>query len=63
MILKMADKHVMDIDELKTLLASSGVLTFKGSSREESYAWIERTLRSYHYRARTRFEKGDQAGI
>ena len=44
----MADKRVMDIGELKALLASSDVLTFKGRLREETYAWIERTLRSYN---------------
>ena len=49
MILMMTDKRVMNIGELKALLASSDVLTFKGSSREEIYAWIERTLRSYKY--------------
>ena len=38
----MTDKRVMDIDELKALLASSDVLMFKGSLREEIYAWIER---------------------
>jgi len=54
----MADKRVMDIGELKALLASSDVLTFKGSSREETYAWIERTLRSYNYRSHPRSEKG-----
>ena len=54
----MVDKRVMDIDELKALLASSSVLTFKGNSREETYAWIERTLRSYNYRSRPRSEKG-----
>ena len=54
----MTDNRVMNIAELKALLASSGVLTFKGSSREEIYAWIERTLRSYHYRSRPRLEKG-----
>ena len=54
----MADRRVMDIGELKALLASSGVLTFKGSSRQEIYAWIERTLRSYKYRSRPRSEKG-----
>ena len=46
MILMMADKRVMDIGELKALLASSDVLTFKGISREEIYTWIECTLRS-----------------
>ena len=54
----MTDKRVMAIGELKALLASSDVLTFKGSSREEIYAWIERTLRSYKYRSRPRSEKG-----
>jgi len=38
----MTDKRVMDIGELKALLASSNVLTFKGRSQEESHAWIKR---------------------
>ena len=54
----MTDKRVMSIDELKAFLASSDVFTFKGSSREEIYAWIEHTLRSYNYRSRPRSEKG-----
>jgi hypothetical protein len=58
MILMMTDVRVMSIDELKAFLASSGVFTFKENSREETYAWIERTLRSYHYRSRPRSEKG-----
>jgi len=49
---------VKDIDELKAFLASSDVLTFKGSSREETYAWIEHTLRSYKYRSRPRLREG-----
>jgi len=40
----MGDKRVMDIGDLKALLASSDVLTFKGGSRQEIYAWIERTF-------------------
>jgi len=54
----MVDRRVMDIGELKALLTSSDVLTFKGSSREEIYAWIERTLRGYSYRSRPRSDKG-----
>jgi len=42
----MVDKRVRKIDELKAFLASSEVFTFKGTSREEIYAWIECTLRS-----------------
>jgi hypothetical protein len=58
MILMMLDRRVQDIDELKAFLASSDVFTFKGNSREEIYAWIERTLRSYKYCSRPRLEKG-----
>ncbi|MCK4600044.1 hypothetical protein KAU37_09540, partial [Candidatus Bipolaricaulota bacterium] len=54
----MTDARVMRIDELKAFLASSDVLTFKGNSREETYAWIERTLRTYSYFSRPRSEKG-----
>jgi len=54
----MTDARVMSIDELKAFLASSDVLTFKGSSREETYGWIERTLRTYSYFSRPRSEKG-----
>ncbi|MCD4801613.1 MAG: hypothetical protein K8R16_01595 [Anaerolineales bacterium] len=54
----MTDARVMSIDELNAFLASSDVFTFKGNSREEIYAWIERTLRSYSYRSRPRLEKG-----
>jgi len=54
----MTDARVMSIDELKAFLASSDVLTFKGNSREETYRWIERTLRTYSYCSRPRSEKG-----
>lgn len=54
----MTDARVMSIDELKAFLSSSDVLTFKGNSREETYAWIERTLRTYSYFSRPRSEKG-----
>jgi hypothetical protein len=58
MILMLTDARTMSIDELKAFLASSDVLTFKGNSREETYAWIQRTLSSYGYLSRTRSEKG-----
>jgi len=54
----MTDARVMNINELKAFLASSNVPTFKGGSRGETYAWIERTLRTYRYLARPRSEKG-----
>jgi len=49
---------VTSIDELKAFLCSSDVLTFKGNSREETYGWIERVLRTYRYCSRPRSEKG-----
>jgi len=58
MILMMTDARVMSIDELKAFLCSSDVLTFKGNSRVETYGWIERVLRTYHYCSRPRSEKG-----
>jgi predicted HicB family RNase H-like nuclease len=58
MIMMMTDARVMSTDELKTFLASSDVLTFTGNSREETYAWIERALRTYSYFSRPRSEKG-----
>ncbi len=54
----MTDARVMSIGELKAFLSSSDVLTFKGNSREETYGWIERTLRTYRYCSRPRSEKG-----
>jgi len=65
MILMMVDRRVMDIGELKALFASIDVLTFKGSSREEIYAWIEQTLCSYNYdcRSRPRSGKGDAKAL
>jgi len=61
----MTDARVMSIDELKAFLASIDVLTFKGSSREEIYAWIEQTLCSYNYdyRSRPRSGKGDTKAL
>lgn len=54
----MTDACVMSIGELKAFLSSSDVLTFKGNSQEETYSWIERTLRTYRYFSRPRSEKG-----
>ena len=57
-MIMMTDARVMSIDELKAFLASSNVLTFKGNSRGETYAWIERTLRTYIYFSSPPSEKG-----
>ena len=54
----MTDARIMSIDELQAFLASNYVVTFKGSSRGESHARIERTLRIYCSLSRPRREKG-----
>jgi len=54
----MKDSRVMNADELPAFLNSSRALAFTGSSRAETYAWIERTLRSYKFLSRPRLEKG-----
>ena len=54
----MNDTRVMSMEELQVFLRSSGSLKFNGYSRTEAYAWIEKTLRQYHYLTRPRAEKG-----
>jgi len=54
----MNDSQLMSSDELRSFLRASETLVFKGSSRSEAYAWIEKTLRNYDYLSRPREEKG-----
>ena len=58
MNLIMRDSRLMSSDELRSFLRSSEALVFKGSSRTETYAWIEKTLRDYKYLSQPRAEKG-----
>jgi hypothetical protein len=58
MNLMMRDSRLMSSDELRSFLGSSEALTFRGQSRAEAYAWIEKTLRQYKYFSRSREEKG-----
>jgi hypothetical protein len=58
MNLTMRDSRPMTTDELGFFLRSSEALTFKGQSRTQTYAWIEKTLRNYRYLSRPREEKG-----
>ena len=48
----------MTMEELAAFLRSSTTLRFRGKTRQETYAWIEKTLRTYGYAARSRAEKG-----
>lgn len=52
-----SDSRVMTMEEMAAFLGSSGTLSFRGETREETYAWIEKTLRKYRYTARSRAEK------
>ncbi len=54
----MNDARVMTMEELAAFLESSDAVTFKGRSRKENYAWIERTLRRYGYASLPRAQKG-----
>ncbi len=52
------DTRSMSCGELQTFLQASDALTFTGHSRQETYAWIEQTLRRYDYLSRPRRQKG-----
>jgi len=54
----MSDSRRMTIEELRAFLKSSGTLSFRGKTRRETYAWVEKTLRQYKYLSRSRAEKG-----
>jgi hypothetical protein len=58
MILMLKDSRPMSSDELRAFLRSSQALGFTGQSREQTYAWIENTLRQYRYLCCPRSEKG-----
>ncbi len=53
-----SDSRVMTIEEMAAFLRSSGTLSSRGETREETYAWVEKTLRQYRYISRPRAEKG-----
>jgi len=58
MVVTVSDSREMTMEELAAFLRSSTTLRFRGKTRRETYAWIEKTLRTYGYAARSRAEKG-----
>lgn len=58
MTVMVSDSRAMTIEEMAAFLGSSRTLSFRGETREETYAWVERTLRQYRYSTRSRTEKG-----
>ncbi len=47
----MTDSRVMTMEGLAAFLDSSGTLSFRGETRQDTYAWVEKTLRTYGYSA------------
>ena len=58
MTVMVSDSRVMSMEEMAAFLESSGTLGFRGETRRETYAWVERTLRRYRYSSRSRADKG-----
>ncbi|HRS13388.1 MAG TPA: hypothetical protein P5259_00010 [Candidatus Bipolaricaulis sp.] len=58
MTVMVSDSRVMTMEEMAAFLVSSETLSFRGETRQETYAWVENTLRKYRYTLRSRAEKG-----
>jgi len=58
MTVMVSDSRAMTIEEMAAVLGSSGTLSFRGEAREETYAWVETTLRKYRYSSLSRAGKG-----
>jgi len=57
LIISMDDSEATSLEQIRAFLAGSGDVRFAGQSREEVYAWTERTLVRRHYTALNRQEK------
>ena len=58
MIISMDDSGKMSLEGIRAFLAASEPVEFVGQSREETYGWVERTLREQDYPQLGRTEKG-----
>jgi transposase InsO family protein len=54
----MDDSGKMSLEGIRAFLAASEPVVFAGQSREETYRWVERTLREQDYTQLGRAEKG-----
>jgi transposase InsO family protein len=54
----MDDSGKMSLEGIRAFLAASEAVMFAGQSREETYGWVERTLREQDYPRLGRAEKG-----
>jgi len=46
MTVMVSDSLVMTMEEMAAFLGSSGTLSFRGETRQDTYASVEKTLRS-----------------
>ena len=58
MTVTVSDSRVMTMEELAAFLKSSKPLCFCRATRQETYAWVEKTLRQYKYTSCSRAERG-----
>lgn len=58
MTINMSDSHVTSIAQVKKLLQVSGIITFKGVSKKEKYAWISEKLTLFKYFSLRKKDKG-----
>ena len=54
----MDDTEATNLERIQGFLEGSSDIRFTGQRREETYAWIERTLDRHHYPGLTRGQKG-----
>jgi hypothetical protein len=54
----MDDSRQMSLEQMRAFLSASGPVEFSGQSREETYQWVEHTLRAHDYGRLSRGEKG-----
>ena len=54
----MDDTEATNLERIQSFLEGSSDIRFTGQRREETYAWIERTLDRHHYPGLTRGQKG-----
>jgi hypothetical protein len=48
----------LSLDEIRAFLKGSDEINFEGQSREETYGWVNQTLRQQHYEALGRTSRG-----
>ncbi len=58
MVTHMNDKKIRSLEDVRTFLAGTTEMEFSIQGKDESYRWIEQTLRRFKYRTLGRAERG-----